>query len=124
MEDKKIPNNLTVIIVFIAAMNLLIYLITQVFFAYGIFRDELYYLACANRLDFGYVDHSPLSIWILAFWKFFFGDSMFVIRIIPAIISSVSVFMIGLFTIRLGGNKIAITIATIPFMFSPIFLGM
>ncbi|MCZ7614925.1 MAG: hypothetical protein M5T52_15660 [Ignavibacteriaceae bacterium] len=31
MEDKKIPNNLTVIIVFIAAMNLLIYLITQVF---------------------------------------------------------------------------------------------
>lgn len=124
MEDKKIPNNLTIIIVFIAAMNLLIYLITQAFFAYGIFRDELYYLACANRLDFGYVDHSPLSIWILAFWKFFFGDSMFVIRIIPAIISSVSVFMIGLFTIRLGGNKIAITIATIPFMFSPIFLGM
>ena len=27
---------------------------------YGIFRDELYYLACARRLDWGYVDHPPL----------------------------------------------------------------
>ena len=28
----------------------------------GIFRDELYYIACANRLAWGYVDHPPLSI--------------------------------------------------------------
>src|SRR6266852_7522610 len=26
---------------------------------YGLFRDEFYYLACANHLDWGYVDHPP-----------------------------------------------------------------
>jgi hypothetical protein len=27
---------------------------------YGYFRDELYYLACALHLDWGYVDQPPL----------------------------------------------------------------
>ena len=29
--------------------------------AYGYFRDELYYLACARHLAWGYVDHPPLG---------------------------------------------------------------
>jgi 4-amino-4-deoxy-L-arabinose transferase-like glycosyltransferase len=75
-------------------------------------------------LDFGYVDHPPLSIWILALWKSIVGDSVFLIRIIPAIVSSATVFMIGLFTIRLGGGKSSVIISTLTFMFTPIFLGM
>ena len=43
---------------------------------YGIFGDELYYLACAAHPDFGYVDHPPLSIWLLAGWTALFGDSL------------------------------------------------
>ncbi len=117
-------NNLPSVILFIAILNLIIYLITQAFFAYGIFRDELYYLACANRIQLGYVDHPPLSIYILSMWKSLFGDAMFVIRIVPAIISSATVFMIGLFTMRLGGGKTAIIISTIAYMLSPIFLGV
>ena len=27
---------------------------------YGYFRDELYFLACGEHLDWGYVDHAPL----------------------------------------------------------------
>jgi hypothetical protein len=34
--------------------------------AVGDLRDELYYVACANRLAWGYVDHPPLSIGLLA----------------------------------------------------------
>ena len=33
---------------------------------YGYFRDELYYLASTDHLDWGYVDHPPLSIALLA----------------------------------------------------------
>ena len=112
------------IILLISILNLLVYILTLFYTSYGIFRDELYYLACANRLDIGYVDHPPLSIWILAAWKFLVGDSLFLIRIIPAVVSSATVFMIGLFTLRLGGGRSSVIISTLTFMLSPIFLGM
>ena len=116
--------NLLTIIFSISVINFLIYLITQFFFSYGLFRDEYYYLACANRLALGYVDHPPLSIYILAGWKFLFGHSLFAIRLVPAIITSVTIFILGLFTVQLGGNKSAVIIAMISFMLTPIFLGM
>lgn len=67
---KKEP--LTALIIALSLINLIIYLITTVFFGYGIFRDELYYLACTNRIDLGYVDHPPLSIYLLSIWKWLF----------------------------------------------------
>ena len=124
IANKEEKNNLLNVILLIAILNLVVNFITQAFFAYGFFRDELYYLACSNRIQLGYVDHPPLSIYILAVWKAIFGDSLFVIRIVPVIISSATVFMIGLFTLRLGGGKTAIIISTITYMTAPIFLGM
>jgi len=50
----------------LAAATVLFHLLTAR--GYGIFRDELYYLACAEHLDWGYVDHPPLVaalVWIL-----------------------------------------------------------
>jgi hypothetical protein len=119
-EHKPLP----VLIISLALLNLMIYLITTRFFAYGIFRDELYYLACAKRIDLGYVDHPPFSIYILALWKWLFGDTLFAIRFVPAIISSASLFVLGILTKRLGGGRAAITIAMLTYMFTPIFLGM
>ena len=71
------------IILSISIVNLLIYIFTLYFTSYGIFRNELYYIACANRPAFGYVDQPPLSIWILAGWKSLLGDSLFVMRLLP-----------------------------------------
>ncbi|MCI0474495.1 MAG: glycosyltransferase family 39 protein [Ignavibacteria bacterium] len=112
------------IILAISIINLLVYIFTLYFTSYGIFRDELYYIACANRPAFGYVDQPPLSIWILAAWKFLLGDSLFVIRLLPAFISSIRIFILGLFTFRLGGGRSAVIISTVTFMLTPIFLGM
>jgi hypothetical protein len=52
---------------------------------YGIFRDELYYLACADHLEWGYVDHPPLSILVLAAFRAVLGDSVAAIRLPAAL---------------------------------------
>src|SRR6187399_2061114 len=64
----------------------LAFLAVQVAFAttYGIFRDELYYLACAARLDWGYVDHPPLVAVLTALWTGVFGDGLRALRFSPA----------------------------------------
>ena len=41
-----------------ALVALIVHLLT--IHRYGYFRDELYYIACARHLDFGYVDVAPL----------------------------------------------------------------
>lgn len=118
------PRPLPALIIALALLSLVIHVITTGFFSYGIFRDELYYLACANRLDLGYVDHPPLSIYILSVWTWLFGDTLLAIRLLPAIVSSLALFMMGVFTSRLGGGRTAIIISMLAYMLTPIFLGM
>jgi len=72
---------------------------------YGIFRDEFYYLACADRLAWGYVDHPPLSIWVLAAWKAVFGESIHSIRLLPALSGSALIVLTGAVAARLGGGR-------------------
>ena len=78
---------------------------------YGYFRDELYYLACARHLDFGYVDQPPLSILLLRLSGALFGDSLFAIRVLPALAGAAAVALTGLIARELGGRGWAITLA-------------
>jgi hypothetical protein len=64
-KDNVVKNSLIFLLIF-ALAKLALHLVTNIIGGYGIFRDELYYLACANHLAFGYVDQPPLSISILA----------------------------------------------------------
>ena len=50
----------------LAAALFLLEWIPTFFGPYGYHIDELYYLACAARPAWGYVDHPPLSILILS----------------------------------------------------------
>ena len=52
---------------------------------YGYFIDELYYVACARRLDFGYVDHPPLAPAILRLNLALLGESLLSIRLPSAL---------------------------------------
>jgi len=116
-------NNNTNIILTLSILTFGIHLVAMINGGYGIFRDELYYIACANHPDFGYVDHPPLSIWILSAWKFIFGDSLFSIRVLPALCSGVTIFFIGKLAEEFGGQKYAIILACVSSMLTPIFLG-
>ena len=82
----KIDNNVltgaTAIIIYLVLAKLLIHFIACT--NYGYFRDELYYLACSEHLDWGYVDQSPLIAVIARVVRVLLGDSLRAIRLLPA----------------------------------------
>ena len=51
---------------------------------YGVFRDELYYVACGAHLDFGYVDHPPFVALVARLAHELFGTSLLGLRLLPA----------------------------------------
>lgn len=91
---------------------------------YGYFRDELYYLACADHLAWGYVDHPPLSIAVLAGIRAVLGDSLFALRLLPALLGGVAVFVTGMLAREMGGGRYAQFLAALAALFTPIFLAM
>ncbi len=71
---------------------------------YGYFIDELYYVACSERPDFGYVDHPPLSIWLLRVVRSLIGDSLPALRLIPSLAGAGTIWITGLIARRLGAS--------------------
>jgi len=91
---------------------------------YGIFRDELYYWDCSNHLAWGYVDHPPVSIAVLAAWKAVFGDSMLSMRILPALAGGALIWMTARLAARLGGGSFARALAAVIAFATPSYLGI
>ncbi|MFH2042214.1 MAG: glycosyltransferase family 39 protein [Acidobacteriota bacterium] len=104
--------------------KLVIHLYSNLFANYGIFRDELYYLACADRLAPGYVDHPPLSIHILSLWKWIFGENLFVLRFLPALLGALTVLLTGLIIRRLRGGNLAVIFGCLAVIGAPVMLAM
>lgn len=80
---------------------------------YGIFRDELYYLACAKRLAWGYVDHPPAVAVLAWLGATLFGESAAGLRIIPILIGGAAVVVTGDLARRLGGGTFAQVLAAL-----------
>jgi len=90
---------------------------------YGYFRDELYYLACADHLAWGYVDQPPLSIALLAAWRWLFGDSLHAIRVPAALAISATSFLTALMARRLGGGLYALWLSALSVVAAGMLLG-
>ena len=91
---------------------------------YGMFRDEFYYIACSERLAFGYVDHPPLSLFLLRGVRLVFGDSLFAIRLLPALAGAATVFLTGLMVREMRGDRFAAVLAMVGVIASPTFLAV
>lgn len=89
---------------------------------YGYFRDEMYYLACGEHLDWGYVDQSPLIGLVAYVTRALLGDSLFAVRFFPAIAGAALVFTTGLIVRELGGRRFAILLACLCVIISPSYL--
>src|SRR5439155_22931489 len=90
---------------------------------YGYFRDELYYLVCAQHPAAGYVDQPPLSIWILGLVRAVLGDSLIAIRLLPALAGAATVFLTGRIARELGGGRFAQSFAALAAIVVPVFIG-
>src|SRR6266487_3930956 len=92
-----------------SAAALLVHLLTNG--RYGYFRDELYYIACAHHLDLGYVDQPPLSILLLRLSEILLDDSLFAIRLLPALAGAATIALTGAIARELGGRGWAVALS-------------
>src|SRR5215510_5718059 len=108
------------VILSITACKLLIHLIAGRH--YGYFVDELYYLACSRRLDWGYVDQPPLIALIAWMARSLLGDSLPAIRFFPAVAGAGKVALTAVLARDLGGRLFAQGLAAIAIVVAPGFL--
>ncbi len=89
---------------------------------YGIFRDELYYLARARHLAWGYVDHPPLIALMTWVAMHLFGTSLLGLRVLPALAGGALVWMAAQVARELGGGRFAQMLAAFAVIPVPIYL--
>ena len=106
----------------IAAVKLLVHVALAG--RYGYFRDELYFLACGEHLDWGYVDHAPLVGLYAKLGRELFGESLAGIRFLPAVAGALKVVMTGLIARELGGRAYAAGLASLCVLLAPVYLGI
>ncbi len=105
----------------IAAVKLLVHLYAGRH--YGYFVDELYYMACGQHLDWGYVDQPPLVAFVAWAVRAVLGDSLAAIRLAPALAGAGQVLLTGLVARELGGGRFAQGLAALATLLAPGFLA-
>ena len=108
------------IVLYIVAAKLLLHLLTVA--RYGIFRDEMYYLACSRHMAWGYVDHPPLTVWIAWVSRVVLGDSPLGVRLLPILAGAAVVWLSGKLAREMGGGRFAQGMAALAVLVVPIYL--
>lgn len=108
------------IVLYIVAVKLVLHLATVA--RYGIFRDEMYYLACSRHMAWGYVDHPPLTVWIGWFSRVVLGDSPVGVRLLPILAGAAVVWLSGKLAREMGGGRFAQGMAALAVLVVPIYL--
>jgi hypothetical protein len=90
---------------------------------YGIFRDEMYYVACGKHLAWGYVDHPPLVGLMARVTSVLLGDSVRALRVMPALCAAAMVLLGAELARNLGGGRFAQLLTAVCIVVAPEFLG-
>ena len=89
---------------------------------YGIFRDELYYLACGEHLTWGYVDHPPFVAVVAKLSRTLFGESLLALRFLSALAGGATLVLTGRLALIFGGDRWAAVFAALAVAIAPVFL--
>jgi hypothetical protein len=107
-EDPQIPLSIPFII---AVIYFLAHLLTATH--YGYFRDALYYLACSEHLDWGYVDQPPLIALVAWLAHHTFGVSLPALLFWPAMAGAARIVLTAAFARELGAKKFGVALAAV-----------
>jgi 4-amino-4-deoxy-L-arabinose transferase-like glycosyltransferase len=80
---------------------------------YGFHRDELYFLACARHLAWGYVDQPPFVPAVARIAVALFGSSVVGLRLFPALAGGMTVVFAACMARELGGGRRAQLLAAL-----------
>jgi len=104
--------------------KVLIHALSGWLLAWGYMTDELYFLDSVDRLDWGFVDHPPLSVALLAPVRAVLGDSLPAIRLLPALLGAATVVLTGILARELGGGRVAQGLAALAVVTCPVYLAL
>ena len=118
------PSLLTagVLVAFLAAAKLALHLYAGRY--YGYFVDELYNLALARHLAWGYVDVAPMIGLIGRVEMVLFGSSLSAIRLAPALAGAGLVLLTARIARELDGGRFAQSLAALCVLLAPGFLAL
>lgn len=107
------------LVLIVAAVRLVVLLLAAN--RYGYFGDELYFLACGEHLDWGYVDQPPLIA--LAAWlvRHTIGTSLIAIHILPALCGSALIVLTGVIARELGAGRFGMFLSAVACMVALIY---
>lgn len=112
----------TAIVLYIAAASFLAHMLTAS--RYGYFRDELYYLACARHLAFGYVDQPPMIALVTWLTVHTIGTSLYALHFLPALAGAAMVWLTAMIARELGGGRFAQGLAALSIALAGIYVIM
>ena len=104
-DSRRVVAPATAAVLAIAAGHIVVQLLFST--RYGDHRDELYFLAPARQLAWGYVDQPPLTPALAWLAGALFGNSLVGLRLFPALASGAVVLLGGLLARELGGGRFA-----------------
>jgi hypothetical protein len=112
----------TTVVACVAVFKLLLHLATAA--NYGLFTDELYFLACGEHLAWGYVDMPPLTAVQAWTARTIFGDSLYAIHLFPALAGAGLILIVGAIARQLGGGRFAQGLAALAALVAPGWLAL
>ncbi|MBZ5523155.1 MAG: glycosyltransferase family 39 protein [Acidobacteriia bacterium] len=120
VEDPSKQRTATVVVWSLAAAKLLLHLLTAT--RYGVFRDEMYYVACSEHLAWGYVDQPPLIAFLIWITRHLFGESLLGLRLLPALAGALLVWLAARLAREMGGETFSQVLAALAVVVVPIYL--
>ena len=109
-----------ILIISLSLIKLIFHFLTNT--NYELHRDAFLYLALGDHLDWSFMSVPPVIAVLGNITRFLFGDSVFSIRLFPALIGAVAIVIIGMIIRNLGGKTWAILLGCSAFILSPAFL--